>query len=153
LHPDNAYTGEFNLVVSLYEFEDVDEGCDEIFFNTIKSLNPGGYLLMTVFYLTNEPHKENYQTITGYGVIDSAIDKPIALIHYKYGNIRRAPSSIFHRDHGNTLEIRVFFKANLEGYIRKAGLTEISFHEKDIHEIAYCWGENARIITTRKLLA
>ena len=97
------------------------------FNNLYKLLKKNGICIFSVPYKLDGDHTEHFPELYDFKIVVENRNK-ILINKTKEGIIQAFNNIKFHGGHGATLEMRVFSKNSLMGYIENAGFSDIKFY-------------------------
>lgn len=133
--PPLLLRGMCDFLISSEVFEHVHPPVEAAFNGAFFLLKPGGTLVLTVpFRLSNET-TEHFPELHEFEIVGEGATR--TLINRTHdGRVQEFTDLKFHGGIGNTLEMRLFCRADLIGQLERAGFTDIFVMEKSAPE----WG-------------
>lgn len=98
---------------------------------TLKLLKPGGTLILTVPYSQQTSTVEHFPWMRGYRVEKQLTGEYVVIGSDENQKERHVENPVFHGGPGNTLEMRLFSKQDLEQQLLNSGFIDIKFSEGD----------------------
>jgi SAM-dependent methyltransferase len=136
--PD-AMAGTCDVVVSTDVFEHVLPPVAAAFHGAYRLLKPGGTLVLTVPYVL-EPHfaSEHFPNLHDFE-IEEAQCRRVLVNTTREGTQERHENLVFHGGPGNTLEMRMLHKDEVQRHLEDAGFSDVRFEEKDVPPFGIVW--------------
>jgi SAM-dependent methyltransferase len=117
-----------DFIISSEVFEHVVPPVSRAFENVWKMLKPGGVLVLTVPYGTQETTVEHFPELNEFSIVEK--DSAFVLRNKtKAGVVQEFNDLVFHGGPGSTLEMRVFAENALIQHLKDAGFADIKVHQ------------------------
>ncbi len=127
--PAEAFIGVHDFLISADVFEHVLPPPQRAFENAFRLLKPGGHLILTVPYGTDEKTIEHFPDVTAYRIVQ--FDEEYVLVHRdQFGKYSLRTDLRFHGGQGDTLEMRVFSLRHILKLLAGAGFTDVQVFEE-----------------------
>jgi SAM-dependent methyltransferase len=138
--PD-ASAGSCDFVISTDVFEHVAPPVSKAFDGALKLLKPGGVLVLTVPFATEESEtREHFPGLNRFEIVGGSVEAPYKLINTRLdGGVEEFGDLVFHGGPGTTLEMRVFTRSSLERELKQAGFTNIRFANEPVQKFGIHW--------------
>lgn len=149
-NPTKEYLGIFDALISADVFEHVLAAPSHAFKGAYDILKAGGYLILTVPFINQGPHKERYPGLCNYTSEQRPDGSWIAHLEFSDGRNVVDETPCFHGGPGKTLEVRLFNRECLEEELAWAGFKNIIIHDKNMPERGINWNTASRIIVAQK---
>ena len=125
--------GSYDFILSSDVFEHIPPPVARAFEEAFQLLNPNGFLIVTVPSGLNEQTLEHFPGLNRY-VIGSMNGEQVMINQTREGMLEIHRDLVFHGGPGETLELRVFSRKDLETTALAAGFSEVSFLDDNIAE-------------------
>jgi SAM-dependent methyltransferase len=132
--------GSCDFVISTDVFEHVAPPVSKAFDGALRLLKPGGYLVLTVPFATEESEtREHFPTLHNYKIVAHQDGRFKLINTLPTGEVEEFEDLIFHGGPGTTLEMRLFAKQALQRHFEYAGFTDIRFADESVPEFGIHW--------------
>jgi SAM-dependent methyltransferase len=119
-----------DFVISTEVFEHVLPPVSRAFSNTLTLLKPGGHFIFTVPWTTAPQTDEHFQSLHDYRIVNFD-DEFVLLNRTRDGRYELHNQLVFHGGPGETLEMRVFCRSDLQQHFIRAGFADVHICAKD----------------------
>jgi SAM-dependent methyltransferase len=137
LHPKPQDLEAFDFVISSEVFEHVPPPVQVAFDNLARVLRPNGFTIFSVPWAPEGTTREHFPRLCDWSIANLA-SGPVLVNRTTDGTLEVFENLVFHGGDGQTLEMRVFSKADLVSHLKNAGFSRIKFAEDALdHGIAW----------------
>jgi SAM-dependent methyltransferase len=136
--PPADLLGTLDFVISTDVFEHVAPPVERAFENSFRLLKPGGILVLTVPFATEGSTKEHYANLHDYEIVEA--DGRYTVVNWTVdGDQEVFEDPVFHGGPGETLEMRLFSRADVLRNCREAGFGEVGLIREPCLEFGVVW--------------
>lgn len=136
-----ALQGSSNFLISTDVFEHTLGPALKAFAGAFDLLKPGGWLILTVPFTLDDQTVEHYPQLSDFTVAKLG-ETYLVVGQTADGEYELYRDPVFHGGPGQTLEMRVFCRKDVEANLRAAGFTDIRFLEESVPEYGILLTEN-----------
>ena len=136
--PLDMWLEHCDFVISSDVFEHVPPPVSLAFSNTFKLLKPGGLLILTVPYSTDDETLEHFPELHQYELMRERNRFSLENVT-RQGAYQKFDNLIFHGGEGETLEMRVFSENGLIQALSDAGFVDIRMHPEPYAPFGIVW--------------
>jgi SAM-dependent methyltransferase len=132
--PERIGTADF--LISTDVFEHVPPPVSRAFRGAYDLLKPGGLLVLTVPFTDVPETVEHFPNLHVWKVVELGAEDFVLVNRDATGNLSARSGLCFHGGPGDTLEMRVFSRADTVRLLEEAGFVDIEVHEGEVPQ----WG-------------
>ncbi len=126
--PPADQRGRYDFLISTDVFEHVPPPVFRAFEGSFALLKPGGLFVLTVPFTDVPKTVEHFPDLREFKIVEFAGDYVLINRNAK-GRLSARDGLVFHGGPGDTLEMRVFSRADTLAWLAKAGFVDIMVHE------------------------
>jgi hypothetical protein len=135
---DAKWVGSCDFVISTEVFEHVPPPVEVAFRNLYRLLKPGGVLIFTTPFGSENSTKEHYPDLFDFR-IDRSVSPPVLRNLTRDGREQTMTDFVIHGGDGETLEMRQFCESDLLRHLRSAGFEQIVVHPEECRRFGIIW--------------
>lgn len=129
-----------DFVISTDVFEHVAPPVSKAFVGARKLLKPGGTLILTIPFMTEETEtKEHFPNLYRYEIFDVGAGVFKLVNTTITGQVEEFADLVFHGGPGTTIEMRLFARDAIERELRAAGFAEFRFADEAVPKFGVHW--------------
>ena len=127
--PPPAWHAKADFLISTDVLEHVPPPVERAFAGSYALLKPGGLMVLTVPFGAQAASIEHYPELDRFRVVDLGAGDYVVVNRTADGRLQVHENPIFHGGPGDTLEMRIFSRAETIRLLEQAGFVEIAVHE------------------------
>lgn len=147
---NSGESGVYDFVVCSEVFEHVRPPAQLAFNNLFRLLKPHGFAIFSTPWVADGHTREHFPLLYDWQIANLR-SGPVLVNRTVAGELQAMDHLVFHGGPGETLEMRVYSKPDLEENFRTAGFEDIEVAELETSlEYGICWGAWSRGFVVRK---
>lgn len=133
-NPPSEDFGKYDFIISSDVFEHVPPPSIKAFEGAFNLLKPGGALILTVPFSTEEDTLEHFPDLNDYKVVRFQNDEYVLVNRDINGRYKVYENLVFHGGPGTTLEMRVFCRNDITQKFKDSGFQAFEYFDSDVSQ-------------------
>lgn len=138
--PPPAMKGQCDFVIASEVLEHVAPPIAPAFRGLRALLKPGGLLVLTVPFSLDAETVEHFPNLFDYSIVERG-NKRVLYNRTSAGATEEFDQLVFHGGEGDTLEMRLFARVDLERHLTAAGFGQVQFHPEPNWRHGIYWSQ------------